>query len=103
MAKPNPLEGAKEIQGLLVDYAKQETIDPLKTLGRFLIWGIVGAVLVFLGVFFLGIGTLRLTQELLATGAWWSVLAYLITLVVLAVAMVIIYLVFSRSKKEVLS
>ena len=50
MARPNPVEGAQEMQRLLVDYAKQETVEPLKTLGRYLGLGIAGALVMFVDV-----------------------------------------------------
>lgn len=103
MAKANPLDGAKEIQSLLVGYAKQETIEPLKLLGGFLAWGMAGAVFVFLGVFFLSMGILRLLQQVFEGGSLASTLPYLITIVVLVVAIGILFSLFSRSKKRVLS
>lgn len=102
MAQPNPLDAAKEIQTMLVDYAKQETIDPLKSLGRFLGFGLIGAVLLFIGVFFLGLGVLRLFQEELFDGSHiGSTVPYVVALAVLMLAMGIIYVLFSRSKKRV--
>ncbi len=38
-----------ELKDLVVAYAKQETVDPLKSLVRFVIWGVVGAVLLAIG------------------------------------------------------
>lgn len=103
MAKANPLDGAKEIQALVVGYAKQETVQPLKSLAGFLIWGLAGAVFVFLGVFFLGMGLLRLLQQVFEGGSWASSLPYLITIALLLVAIAVIFSLFSRSKKRVLS
>ncbi len=103
MAKANPLDGAKEIQTMLVGYAKQETVEPLKSLAGFLVWGLAGAVFVFLGVFFLGMGILRLLQQVFEGGSLASTLPYLITIVGLIAAIGIIFALFSRSKKRVLS
>ncbi len=103
MAKANPLDGAKEIQTMLVGYAKQETVEPLKSLGGFLAWGLAGAVFVFLGVFFLGMGILRLLQQVFEGDSLASTLPYLITIVGLIAAIGIIFALFSRSKKRVLS
>ncbi len=88
---------------MLVGYAKQETIEPLKSLGGFLMWGLAGAVFVFLGVFFLGMGILRLLQQVFEGSNLASALPYLITIVMLVAAIGIIFLLFSRSKKRVLS
>jgi hypothetical protein len=103
VANANPLDGAKEIQAMLKDYAIQETVDPLKSLGRFLAWGISGAIMVFLGVFFIGLGLLRLLQGSFDGGNYGSLIPYLASIGVLIVAMVIIVALFSRSKKRVLS
>ncbi len=103
VAKANPIDGAKEIQTLIVSYAKQETIDPLKSLGTFLAWGISGALFVFLGVFFLGLGVLRLLQETFDGSHIGSAAPYAITIAVLVAAIVVIFALFSRSKKRVLS
>ncbi len=105
VARPNPVEGAQEMQRLLVDYAKQETVEPLKTLGRYLGLGIAGALVMFMGVFFTGLATLRLLQSLDAFegGSWMSTLPYLVTIVVLALAIVLIYLSLSRARRKVLS
>jgi hypothetical protein len=45
---------ATELRGLVVAYAKQETVDPLKKLVRFVLWGVIGS-------FFLAVGSLLLT------------------------------------------
>ncbi|MEM9562216.1 MAG: phage holin family protein [Actinomycetota bacterium] len=105
MARPNPVEGAQEVQRMLIDYAKQETIEPLKHLGRYLGLGIAGAILMFMGVFFVGLATLRLLQSLDAFegGSWMSTLPYLVAIVVLVVAIGLIYLSLSRARRKVLS
>lgn len=53
---------AKELVDLVVGYAKQETLDPLKRLGRTIAFGVLGAVLTGLGGVFLGLATLRALQ-----------------------------------------
>jgi hypothetical protein len=47
---------------LTVDYLKQETIDPLRGLGRFLYMGIAGSVFLAFGILLVLIGILRLLQ-----------------------------------------
>jgi len=53
---------ASELWELSVAYAKQETIDPLKGLGRFLTFGVGGAVLFGLGSILLLLSALRALQ-----------------------------------------
>ena len=44
---------------LIKSYAKQETVDPLKSIGRFLMWGLPGAILLTLGLLFGSLAILR--------------------------------------------
>ena len=90
---------------MLVDYAKQETVEPLKTLGGYLSWGVAGALMVFVGVFFLGLGTLRLlqTEAGLDGNSWQSLVPYLGAMVVLVAAIVVLVIAFLRAKNRVLS
>ena len=53
---------AQELWQLVVGYAKQETLDPVKNLGRFLGFGLGGALLGSLGAVLLLLGGLRLLQ-----------------------------------------
>jgi len=54
-----------ELVALIVRYAKQETVDPLKALLRYLGFGVAGAVLLAFGVVLLALAGLRaVTQEL---------------------------------------
>lgn len=104
MAKANPLDEAKELQQMLVTYAKQETVEPLKTLGGYLGKGIAGAILMFLGIMFLGFGTLRFFQtevDSFSGGGWGSLAPYGITLLVLGLMIVLLVLSLMRAKKAV--
>lgn len=75
---------AKDVFQLVLGYAKQETLDPIKGLGRFLAFGLVAALSGSLGVVLLLLGGLRLLQT--ETGSAFegrkSFLPYLIVLVV---------------------
>ena len=66
---------------LVVDYAKQETLGPLKSLGRFVAFGLAGSVLLASGAVFLLLAGLRAVQG--ETGSTFtgnlSWLPYLIT------------------------
>jgi hypothetical protein len=58
---------------LTVDYLKQEALDPLKGLGRFLLWGTVGSLAIAVGILLLLVGILRLLQTQTGTaltGNW---------------------------------
>ncbi|MEZ5322706.1 MAG: hypothetical protein R2698_11660 [Microthrixaceae bacterium] len=57
-----PKEHIAELKSLVVGYAKQETIDPLKSLKRYLLFGLAGSVALSFGVFLLLLGVLRMLQ-----------------------------------------
>lgn len=74
------IDTLRELWRLLVAYARQETVDPLRSLGRSLGWGLVGAVLVCSSVIFGGLAVLRLLQsETTVFDANLSWLPYLLT------------------------
>jgi hypothetical protein len=52
-----------EIKDLALKYIKEETIQPIKQMGRFVAWGAAGSLLVGFGFFFLLFGALRFLQE----------------------------------------
>jgi hypothetical protein len=89
-----------EVVDLVRDYAKQETLGPLKGAGRWLALGAAGAVLIGLGSLFVLVGVLRLLQtETSAFDGGWSWVPYLIVLVAAAVVAAI---ALSRVKKATL-
>ncbi len=51
-----------ELKDLIIAYAKQETVDPLKALGRFVLWGVVGAILLGVGGGLLALAAVRAIQ-----------------------------------------
>lgn len=53
---------ASELWELVVAYAKQETVDPLKRLGGFLLKGVPGALLTGIGLVLLSLAGLRALQ-----------------------------------------
>ena len=73
----------RDLARLVVGYVKQETIEPVRGLGRFLAFGAAGVVVGGTGLFLLVLGGLRLLQE--ETGSAFrghlSFLPYLIALV----------------------
>ena len=53
----------EEIKDLAVKYIKEETIQPVKDLGRFVAWGAAGSLLVGFGCTLVLFGALRFLQE----------------------------------------
>lgn len=88
-----------ELWTLTKDYARQETIDPLKGIGRYLAFGLAGAVLTSIGVILLLLSLLRALQTETGTALTgnWSWVPYL---GVLAVGSVLIAVALSRISKR---
>lgn len=51
-----------ELWETILTYAKQQTVDPLRQLGRYIGFGVAGALLIALGLVFLALGGLRALQ-----------------------------------------
>lgn len=77
-------ELGKELIDLTVTYAKQETLDPLRTLGRRIGWGVAGSAMASVGLIFLLVGVLRLVQVEAQLRGLWSWVPYLAAIVVAA-------------------
>lgn len=103
MDSANPINEAQEIKRMVVGYAKQETLEPLKALGKYLGLGAAGAILVFLGMFFISVGVLRLVQsfEIFEGGSWASTVPYLAAIGVLLVVLAILGMSLAKAKDEV--
>lgn len=56
-------DDARELVDLVVGYARQETLEPLKGLGKNVAFGVVGAILVGTGALFLSLSALRALQS----------------------------------------
>jgi hypothetical protein len=100
------LGGLKSSSGeavqLVIDYVKQETLTPLKGLGRFMLFGVAGSVALAIGLVILSVAFLRLLQG--ETGSTfsgnWSWAPYLIcTVVVVAVAALAVRAVAKGSQR----
>ncbi len=86
---------------LIKNYARQETLDPLKGAGRWVGMGLLGSVLIVIGGVSMTIALLRLLQEETGTNftgnlSW---LPYLITMAALIVVMILLGL---RLRKKTL-
>ena len=96
----NPQQDVRELKDLVIAYAKQETVEPLKGLGRYVGYGLAGALLMGTGVCFLAIGLLRALQ---GNRGWlfhgnWSWMPYAIDVILLIVIAALVWL--SRSKRS---
>lgn len=99
-AKPDESASVGEVFDLVRDYAKQETLGPLKGAGRWLLLGTVGSVLLGLGLVIVLLALLRLLQtEMSAFDGAFSWAPYGI---VLAVCLVWTGLALSRIRKATL-
>jgi hypothetical protein len=76
-----------ELKDLVVAYAKQETIEPIKGLGKFIAMGVAGSFMLSIGLVLLVLALLRALQtetgDTLDRNLSW--VPYLITLVACAV------------------
>lgn len=105
-ADAEPHDGTKSIPEVVSDlwelttsYAKQETIDPLKGLGRFLGFGIGGAIALGVGVVLLLLAGLRAMQTETST-TFTGNLSWAPYLIVVAVGTVLIALALLRVTKR---
>ncbi|MBO0691619.1 MAG: hypothetical protein J2P58_01870 [Acidimicrobiaceae bacterium] len=51
-----------ELRELVVTYVKQETVDPLQRLGRYVLWGLIGSIFLAIGVVLLVLAAVRVLQ-----------------------------------------
>jgi hypothetical protein len=93
-------EVATELWALTKGYAKQETIDPLKGVGRYLGFGFAGAFLGAFGVMMLLLALLRALQTQVDAFEEGGSLTWVPYFIVLIVGCVLIGLAISRIKKK---
>ena len=58
---------AVELFHMVRDYVKQETLDPIRGVGRWLAWGILGAIALLFGAVVCLVGMLRFLQAEIIT------------------------------------
>ena len=94
-----------ELKDLLVAYAKQETVDPVKSLGRYLGFGLAGSLLMGLAAILLPLALLRALQAETGTALTgnWSWVPYAVTLVVVAIVIGLIVAGLMRVKSTQLA
>ncbi|MCB1028534.1 MAG: phage holin family protein [Microthrixaceae bacterium] len=89
---PSTGDQVNELKTMVVGYAKQETVDPLKSLGRYVGFGAAGGICIGLGALLLTMSLLRGLQSIDAInepgrvhGGTWSWVPYLGALALMAV------------------
>lgn len=84
-----------DLKTLVTDYAKQQTVEPLKHLGKWAGFGIGGGIMLIIGAFLSSLGVLRLFQKMsfltkeedgVMVDTWWTFLPYVLTFVILIAA-----------------
>ena len=90
---------ATELWELSTAYAKQETLDPLKGLGRFLSYGLSGALLLGIGVTLLLLSGLRALQTETGT-AFTGNLSWIPYLIIMVVGLGVLGLAAWRITKR---
>ncbi len=87
-SKQGPSDARRDAISLLIAYLKQETLDPLKQLGRFVLFGTIGSVAIAVGTVMLLVAALRVLQT--ETGAFHGNLSWLPYLIVAVLALAVI-------------
>ena len=84
--------GIGDVGEMVKAYARQELVGPLRNVGRFVGFGVAGALLLGLGLMLLALGGLRAIQAEAADtfDGNWSFVPYVIMLVAIGVAMALI-------------
>ncbi len=98
--KNRPLDStlsAVELFEMVRDYVKQETLDPLRGVGRWLAWGTAGAIALLFGAVVGLLGVLRLLQaEVFADSQIFTFVPYFIVAVV---AVILVWLSLTRIQR----
>lgn len=97
MAEKTPTGTLAELKSMVTDYAKQQTVDPIKNLAQWAAFGVAGAVMLGIGAFLIGLGVLRLVQTMDWTDGNWSFAPYLIVFALLAAAAGVCFWAMTRT------
>jgi hypothetical protein len=92
---PSPHE---DVLDLVVSYAKQETIEPLRGALRWILWGLASMAFICTGLVFLVLGVVRVSQDVLGESFQhsWSFVSYFVG--VLACGIVVAFALSSIKK-----
>ena len=97
----NPKVKLAELYDLVVNYARQQTIDPIRGIGRWLIFGLIAAVLMSIGLVLGMLGVLRLIQiTAIGESNGWSWMGYFITIIA---CIAVCWLAVSRIRRGTLA
>jgi uncharacterized membrane protein len=99
---PTTSDHVSDVVESVKQYARQETIEPLRGALRWLAFGIAGALAIGLGLVLVVLGVLRLSQDFLSSqlnGAW-TFVHYVIAAVF---SLVVVVLALSRVQKKSLN
>lgn len=96
--RPTESASVADVVEYVTEYAKQETLGPLRGAGRWLGFGVLAALTLALGLSLMLLGLLRLLQTEWSRSATGS-LSWLSYLIVLAVGIVILVVTISRIRK----
>ena len=80
-------DARRDAIALVIAYVKQETLDPLKQLGRFVLFGVTGSLAIAVGTVLLLVAALRVLQT--ETGAFHGNLSFVPYLIVAFLAMAV--------------
>jgi hypothetical protein len=94
-SSPSPHE---DVLDLVVSYAKQETIEPLRGALRWILWGLASMAFICTGLVFLVLGVVRVSQDVLGESFQhsWSFVSYFVG--VLACGIVVAFALSSIKK-----
>ena len=90
----------QELKEMLVTYARQETVDPLKNLGRYVAFGFGGSILMGIGGVLFVVAILRLLQEetgqVFENNLSWA--PYFLTVMVIALLIAVLGAMIKRAR-----
>lgn len=91
-----------ELKELTISYAKQETLDPLRGLGRYIGFGVGGSLLLSVGLGMLGLAMLRALQTETGTSFTGSLtwVPYALTFLALLIVAVVAILVVRKDARR---
>ncbi len=91
-----------ELKQLTVDYAKQETIDPVKGLGQYLLFGLIGSILLGLGLVLWVVAILRALQNETGTALTGNLswVPYLVTILFCALVGYAAFVAIGKDKRR---